>query len=70
MSNELSSCTDQSEKLLDQKCYMFVSNFTGFAYGLKIMTRWAKDNDVDINSTYRSSDFLSTKIDGGMLSSF
>ena len=34
------------------------------------MLCWAKDNDVDVNSTYRSSNFLSTKIDGGMLLSF
>ena len=30
--NDLGSCTDRSEQLLDQKGYMFVSNFTDSAY--------------------------------------
>ena len=41
MINDLWSCGDQSDQLLDQKFYMFVSNFTGSAHvcctRLKIM---------------------------------
>ena len=32
MIKDLRSCADQSEQLLDQKCYMFVSNFTDSTY--------------------------------------
>ena len=58
---DLWSCADQSEQFLDQKCYMFVSNFTGSSYGL---LRWANQrweiekNDIDLNSTFRGANFF------------
>ena len=58
---DLWSCADQSEQFLDQKCYMFVSNFAGSSFGL---LRWANQrweiekNDIDLNSTYRGANFF------------
>ena len=56
MINDLWSCADQSEQLLDHKCYMFVSNLTGSAYvccaeltkgeKLKIMTLTSTQHTV------------------------
>ena len=60
MNNDLWSCTDWSEQLLDQKGYMFVSNFTDSAYvwdSFKLFiafSLWEEDNQPPNNTPKNS----------------
>ena len=60
MINDLWSCTDKSEQLLDQKCYMFVSNFTDSANvwdSFKLLiafSLWEEDHQAPNNTPKNS----------------